>query len=337
MPLKNTLKYGIITEIDFRGEFMHRYFGDTVAYGLFNTLSVVIPLILSLFCFKSKKESISLYSECAIRALSRIELKIGKFALNIGKILKLLLVSLESLIMVYIATISSSNREFGNLVGTGANYFALLFTTWLFVILASILILSNPIKQLDFTTQILPIHICVVRLACFFNGCCWGIPWEHGPYNYHPSHPGNQVPVQAIESGFAFAIFLFFLWYRKKAKPGTMFPMYMILYSSARFFNEFFTADYPAVLGPFKVYHILCVNSVVVGLVLFFLMRKYGEKLSDLFESLQDRLEELLAKHNENRKIKIEEEKAKEEADKLERREKAKAARAKASVKYRKK
>lgn len=313
---------------------MHRYFGDTVAYGLFNTLSVVIPLILSLFYFKSKKESISLYSECAIRALSRIELKIGKFALNIGKILKFLLVSLESLIMVYMATITSSNREFGNLVGTGANYFALLFTTWLFVILASILILSNPIKQLDFTTQILPIHICVVRLACFFNGCCWGIPWEHGPYNYHYDHPGNQVPVQAIESGFAFAIFLFFLWYRKKARPGTMFPMYMFLYSGLRFFNEFFTAADPDIIGPFNMYHILCAIGFVVGLVAFLVMRKYGEKISSAFDrTVNNKIDEITRK----KKQKIVEENERAEAEMKERLEKAKAARAKASVKYRKK
>lgn len=315
---------------------MHRYFGDQDAYSLFNTLSVVIPLVLCLFYYKTKKESISLYSECVVRVLSRIEFKIGKLTLNIGKILRFLLVSLESIIMIYIATISSSNREFGELVGTGANYFALLFTSWFYIILVSILILSNPIKQLDFTTQLLPIHICVVRIACFLNGCCWGIPWEHGPYNYHYDHPGNQVPVQAIEAGFALAIFFFLLWYRKRAKPGTMFPMYMILYSSARFFNEFFTADYPAVLGPFKVYHFLCMVSVAVGIVAFILMRKYGQKLSDLFEVKKKALEEIPVKRKQEKQAKLEEQKAKEEAERQERLEKAKAAREKAAAKYNK-
>ena len=315
---------------------MHRFFGEQDAYGLFGTLAAVLTVLSSLFYFNIKKDSISLYSKLLINFVGQKNFRIGK--LKAEKIIEVILVSVELLIMGYLSfAASSANRPFGSLVDTGANYFGLLFTVWLWVILISLLIMSNPIKQLDIVTIFLPFRMIFTRLACFFNGCCWGIPWEYGPYNYHPSHPGNQVPVQAIESGYVLVIFLFFLWYRKRAKPGTMFPMYMILYSSARFFNEFFTADYPAVLGPFKVYHILCVISVVVGLVLFFLMRKYGEKLSDLFESLQDRLEELPAKYKENRKIKIEEEKEKEEADKLERREKAKAARAKASVKYRKK
>ena len=313
---------------------MYRFFGEISAYKLFNVLSVVVPIVLSFFYFKTKRDSISIYSKYIIRALSNSELKLGKFTLNFGKIIEFLLVSVESVVMVYIVTISSFNREFGELVGTGANYFALLFTTWLFVILASTLILSNPIKQLDFTTQLLPIHIAVVRLACFFNGCCWGVPWKYGLYNHHPSHPGNQVPVQAIEVGFAMIIFLFLLWYRKRARPGTMFPMYMVLYSGARFVNEFFTAAYPDIIGPFNMYQILCVIGFVVGLVVFFVMRKYGEKISDAFDrTVNNKIDEI----TRNKKQKIAEENERAEAEMKERLEKAKAARAKASVKYRKK
>lgn len=313
---------------------MHQFFGEIWAYKLFNVLSVVVPIVLSFFYFKTKRDSISIYSKYIIRVLSNSELKLGKFTLNFGNIIEFLLVSVESVVMVYIVTISSFNREFGELVGTGANYFALLFTTWLFVILASTLILSNPIKQLDFTTQLLPIHIAVVRLACFCQGCCWGIPWKYGLYNHHYDHPGNQVPVQAIEAFFALAIFAFLLIYRRKAKTGTMFPMYMVLYSGARFFIEFFTAAYPDIIGPFNMYQILCVIGFVVGLVVFFVMRKYGEKLSDAFDEKVNGVINGIARREEQR---IAEENARIEAEMKERLEKAKAARAKASVKYRKK
>lgn len=308
---------------------MYRYIGEILAYRLFNSLSTTIPIILSIFYFKVKKDSISLYSKNIIRVASSVEFKLGKFTLNIGKIVEFLLVSLESVLMMKLVTFNSLNREFGELVGTGANYFALLFTTWIFVILIAVLIRSNPIKQLDFTTQLLPIHIAIVRIACFCNGCCWGIPWKYGLYNHNPHHPGNQVPVQAIESCFAFLIFLFFLWYRKRAKPGTMFPMYMFLYSGLRFFNEFFTDNYSAVLGPFKVYHILCAIGFVVGLIAFFVMRKYGEKISDAFDEKTNGIINARARAKEER---IAEENARAEAEMQERLEKAKAAREKAKA-----
>ena len=309
---------------------MHRFFGEQDAYSLFNVIAVVVLYTSSLCLFKIKKDKTSLYTKLAVSFCSSRSEKIGKVALFI-------LTSLEAYIFAF--TINAStflNQSFGELVGTGANYFATLYIAPIFMFIVSLILLANPIKQIDTYTLIFPIFIAFVRVACFLNGCCWGIPWEHGPYNYHYDHPGNQVPVQAIESAFAMLIFFFLLWYRKKAKPGTMFPMYMILYSGARFFNEFFTANYPAVLGPFKMYHILCAVTVVVGFILFFLMRKYGQKLSDLFEAKKKTLEEIPVKYKQEKQAKLEEEKAKEEAERQERLEKAKAAREKAAAKYNK-
>lgn len=307
---------------------MHRYFGDQDAYSLFNTLAVVLTIISSLFYFNIKKDSISLYSKLLINFVGQKNFRIGK--LKVEKIIEAILVSVELMIMGYLpSTAASANRPFGTLTGTGANYFGLLFTVWIYVIMVSVLIMSNPIKQLDLVTIFLPFRMVFTRLACFFNGCCWGIPWEHGPYNYHYDHPGNQVPVQAIEACYVLIIFFFLLWYRKRAKPGTVFPMYMILYGGARFFNEFFTADYPAVLGPFKAYHFLCIGSVVIGIVAFILMRKYGEFLSDMFEKLQNKIAAIPVNYKQSKQTKLEEEKLEEEAKRQERLEKAKAARAK--------
>ena len=185
-------------------------------------------------------------------------------------------------------------------------------------------------------TLLIPIQLVFLKLACFLNGCCWGIPWEHGLYNHHPHHPGKQVPVQAIEVLFALVIFIFLLWYRRKAKAGTIFPMFMILYSFTRFFSEFVTAAYPDIIGPFNMYQILCAIGFVIGLLLFFIVTKFGDKISDFFERLPNKLQAGMARKNEKREQEIAEENAKLEAEMLERLEKAKAARAKASVKYRK-
>lgn len=312
---------------------MYRFFGETDAYSLFNTLARVLTIVASLLYFNIKKDSISLYSKILINFVGQKGIVIGK--IKVEKIVEIILVSVELLIMGYLPSLAAKvNRPFGSLVGTGGNYFGLLTVVWLVVILISVLILSNPIKQLDLVAIFLPFRMIFTRLACFFNGCCWGIPWEYGPYNYHYDHPGNQVPVQAIESGFVLIIFLFLLWYRKRARPGTMFPMYLFLYSGLRFFNEFFTAADPDIIGPFNMYHILCAIGVVVGLVAFFVMRKYGEKISSAFDrTVNNKIDEITRK----KKQKIVEENERAEAEMKERLEKAKAARAKASVKYRKK
>lgn len=312
---------------------MYRFFGETDAYSLFNTLARVLTIVASLLYFNIKKDSISSYSKILINFVGQKRIVIGK--IKVEKIVEFILVSVELLLMGYLPSLAAKvNRPFGSLVGTGGNYFGLLTVVWLVVILISVLILSNPIKQLDLVAIFLPFRMIFTRLACFFNGCCWGIPWEYGPYNYHYDHPGNQVPVQAIESGFVLIIFLFLLWYRKRARPGTMFPMYVFLYSGLRFFNEFFTAADPDIIGPFNMYHILCAIGVVVGLVTFFVMRKYGEKISSAFDrTVNNKIDEITRK----KKQKIVEENERAEAEMKERLEKAKAARAKASVKYRKK
>ena len=81
------------------------------------------------------------------------------------------------------------------------------------------------------------------------------------------------------------------------------------------------------------LYHILCAIGFVVGLVAFFVMRKYGEKISDVFDEKVDGVINGIAIKKEQR---IAEEKARAEAEMQERLEKAKAAREKASIKYKK-
>ncbi len=305
---------------------MHRFFGEQDAYSLFNTLAFFVLFFSSLFLFKIKKDKLGLFSNLAVFFCKSKSERAGKIAL-------IVLTSLESLILAETINLSTFfNHSFGNAVGTGANYFATLFLAPVLMIVVSLLILANPIKQIDIFTMLLPLYLTPVRLACYFNGCCWGIPWEHGPYNYHNAHPGNQVPVQAIEAGFAFLIFLFLLWYRKKAKPGTMYPMYMILYGGARFFNEFFTADYPAVLGPFKVYHFLCTISFVVGLILFFIMRKYGEKILDLFDKMPYIIKEKIANYKEQKALAVADAEAQAEIAEIERKEKIRLARERAKA-----
>lgn len=302
---------------------MYRFIGEQTAYSYFNSLAITLTFILCLFFYKSKRNSISLFSRYAIYGVS-------KFSKILGIIVEIILVSVESLLVAGVLALSTNvNKPFGDLVGTGGNYFGLLSVVSIAVSAVSLVIVSNPLKQVDFASVLAPFMLIFVKTACFMNGCCWGIAWEHGFYNSHPDHPGYQVPVQAIEAFWALAIFVFFLWYRKKAKPGTMFPMYLILYSATRFCSEFFRRE-ENVLGPFKTYHLLCMAGFVIGLILFLIMRKYGERMSDFFDKPHKKFELRIAQKEEQKALELAEERAQAENERLERLEKAKLAREKA-------
>lgn len=308
---------------------MHRYIADIRAYDLFNNISTLAVIVSSLFYFKTKRKSIGLYSRLAIHFSSR------RSAL-LGKNVEIILVSLESLVLAGVTLISPLfNKPFGNLVGTGVNYFGLLSTVSLILFIASLVLMANPLKQIDIATMFLPVHLFFIKIACFCQGCCWGIPWEYGPYNHRPGATGNQVPVQAIEVFWAMVIFIFLLKYRKKAKTGTMFPMYMLLYCSTRFCSEFLRRE-QNVWWIFKTYHLLCLTGIAVALLMLLFVKLFGDKLSVYFDNLCNNFELKVVQKEELKAIKLAEEKAQAEAAEIERLEKVRRAREKAKARRKK-
>ena len=95
---------------------------------------------------------------------------------------------------------------------------------------------------------IVPLFHGFARIGCYFGRCCYGIVtygalcasfWEH------------RLPVQLIESGFNFLLFivlLLFFYYRKRTR-GKLVRAYLWSYASFRFLIEFFRDD--AVRGSF--------------------------------------------------------------------------------------
>lgn len=311
---------------------MYRWLPDgTSLYSLSGIVAFIAMMLFNLLQFKRKRNVIGGYSQVIISLSSNVNKRFGA-------VIKYVFVLVETVIMAYMIdfVIGKCNNSFGKMVGTGANYFGLLFTIPFVWFLLSTLLLINPLKQIDILVPSLPLHLVFAKLGCFCNGCCWGVDWEYGLYNYHYDHPGKQVPVQAVEALFALAIFVFLLIYRKKAKAGTVYPIYLILYSGTRFFSEFFKADYPDVLGPLKVYHILCIIGVVVGILMLLFVRHFGEKISEQYEKAQGIIDSKFAALKEKNDQKLAEKEARVQAEKQERREKAKRAREKASVKYKK-
>ena len=309
---------------------MYRFIGDQTAYSFFNTLSLIVTLVASLFLFPLKRDVIGLHSKRIIHSISRSNETIGTVA-------KYVLISVESLLMAGILLFSTSyNMQFGELVGTGGNYFASLFLVSPLWFVMSLVLMTSPLKQIDIATLLAPVFLFVVKIACFCNGCCWGIPWEHGLYNDNFNHPGKQVPVQAFEAFFALVILVFLLLYRKKAKTGTLFPMYMILYSATRFPVEFFSAAHEKIAGPFNTYHFLCIAGVIIGFILLLCVKLFGEKITSLFEKPHEKLNLKIAEQEEKKMLKLAEEKAQAETAEKERLEKVRLAREKAKARRKK-
>lgn len=105
---------------------------------------------------------------------------------------------------------------------------------------------------LNILTPLIPFAQSFGRIGCFFGGCCYGVEYYgpfaiQFPYNeLSPSlHLYPRFPVQLVESGLCFILFvIIFIFTRKKAPlKGTSLGIYFISYGIIRFVLEFFRGD----------------------------------------------------------------------------------------------
>lgn len=159
---------------------------------------------------------------------------------------------------------------FGRLVGTGANYFGTVFTAPVFIAAVCFILRKDFWEKMDLVTPAYALGLFCLKLICFCDGCCRGIRTPYGLFNYTSQQV--EFPVQLVEAGFALLIFFFLLFWEKKAARGTLYPVYMIMYSASRFFSEFLRCE-ENVLGIFKIYHILCIVGVIAGMIQWCLVK----------------------------------------------------------------
>jgi prolipoprotein diacylglyceryltransferase len=92
--------------------------------------------------------------------------------------------------------------------------------------------IDRPLQYADFAAPALAIGLAFGRIGCFLGGCCFGR--EVGDF--------GPLPVQLIESLFAFACFVFLLP-RRPGQDGSQICLFLVAYSSFRFFIEFLRGD----------------------------------------------------------------------------------------------
>jgi len=157
-----------------------------------------------------------------------------------------------------------------------------------------------PIRPtLDVTVSLVPLGHAFGRIGCFLNGCCFGKvthSWVgmrfprilnsagetigSEPYVHQLRHgliDGSQTwslpvyPTQLFEVGYELLFFgiLSYLLFRRR-RAGDIAWLYIILYGSARFANEFFRADtVPSPeLGGLTIFQVLSLGAVAFGLLM---------------------------------------------------------------------
>jgi phosphatidylglycerol:prolipoprotein diacylglycerol transferase len=131
-------------------------------------------------------------------------------------------------------------------------------------------------KFADTLTPSLVLGQAIGRIGCFFNGDAHGYP-TNLPWGlvYSPESPAGQMfpgqplhPTQLYEMIFNLVIFSIVWKMRNKMKvDGHLFLLYVILYSGARIFVEYFRADKLIYFGNISTAQSVGVVGIVLGIV----------------------------------------------------------------------
>lgn len=107
------------------------------------------------------------------------------------------------------------------------------------------------IHSLDVLAVCFPLFHMIARVGCFLSGCCYGkISQGILAVNYTTIIAGNvdvnlRFPVQLVESLFELTIFIYLLslLHKEKWQSQKLLLRYLVIYSTGRFFLEFFRGD----------------------------------------------------------------------------------------------
>lgn len=98
------------------------------------------------------------------------------------------------------------------------------------------------IRLADTVAAPLSLGTAIGRIGCFLNGCCYGIPAK-APWGLNFFGDKRYLPTQLIEMAWALIMFgVIFFWLEKKYEfksDGSVFLIYLAMYSFGRFFVEF--------------------------------------------------------------------------------------------------
>jgi len=115
---------------------------------------------------------------------------------------------------------------------------------------------------LDLMAPYLALGQAIGRIVCFLNGCCFGKFWPL--YN-------TLYPTQVFSSFIMLLIFFTLKSIERRGlSKGSIFLLYLICYSTARFFIEFLRGDSPPIVGSLTLFQVISIVILSVSMFLYF-------------------------------------------------------------------
>ena len=111
------------------------------------------------------------------------------------------------------------------------------------------------------------------RIGCLLNGCCFGKISEYGLY--FPVHDAILIPIQLYSSLILLLIFVILRFLQDRPhKSGQIFLTYLLLYSTKRFFVEFWRADNEIIFLGLTLFQVMSIAVFIFSLVALFMILK---------------------------------------------------------------
>jgi len=130
-------------------------------------------------------------------------------------------------------------------------------------------------KMSDLMTPYIALGHAIGRIGCLLNGCCYGKVIHSGLGLTFPGEAVMRVPTQFYSSLCLLFIFVALMEFRERRPfDGSVLALYLVLYGVFRFFMDFFRGDNPAVYHGLTLAQIISVFMVLLGFVLYALLRK---------------------------------------------------------------
>lgn len=139
----------------------------------------------------------------------------------------------------------------------------------------------------------------IVRIGCFFNGCCYGCPTDLPWAIRFPLDPSNLTnltppshPTQIYDLLLNLGVFAL-LWYRslRPRRPGQIMALWFVLYSITRIVTDYFRQGATAVYvwKPVTQAQLASAILIVAGLALFYYLGRRAPVPSQPAPELADK------------------------------------------------
>ena len=122
----------------------------------------------------------------------------------------------------------------------------------------------------------IPLFHSIGRIGCYLGGCCYGKEtngWMGLQYRVHGmTSLVSRYPVQLYEAAFEFSLFLIllFMFLKHDEYKGILIYVYLLCYSTFRFFIEFIRGD--EVRGVWSLFSFSQYISVAIIMIIAFLL-----------------------------------------------------------------